>query len=160
MKLATLCYLKKDGKTLMIHRIKKENDMHHGKWNGLGGKLNPGESPEDCVIREVREESGLTIRDPLLKGFLTFPKFANDEDWYAFVYVARKIAGQLIESEEGVLKWIDDEQLLNLDLWEGDLIFLPWLERPGIFSGKFIYRDGKLVEHNVNFYESNQQYHR
>ena len=157
MKLATLCYLKMDGKTLMIHRIKKENDMHHGKWNGLGGKLNPGESPEDCVIREVREESGLSISDPLLKGFLTFPKFANDEDWYAFVYVVRKIAGQLIESEEGVLKWIDDELLLNLDLWEGDLIFLPWLERPGIFSGKFIYRDGKLVEHNVSFYESTPQ---
>jgi len=154
MKLATLCYLKMDGKTLMIHRIKKENDMHHGKWNGLGGKLNPGESPEDCVIREVREESGLIIRDPLLKGFLTFPRFANDEDWYAFVYVARKIEGQLIESEEGVLKWIDDEHLLNLDLWEGDLIFLPWLERPGIFSGKFIYREGKLVEHSEVFYES------
>ena len=154
MKLATLCYLKMDGKTLMIHRIKKENDMHHGKWNGLGGKLNPGESPEDCVIREVREESGLIIRDPLLKGFLTFPRFANDEDWYAFVYVARKIEGQLIESEEGVLKWIDDEHLLNLDLWEGDLIFLPWLERPGIFSGKFIYREGKLVEHSEVFYEN------
>jgi len=154
MKLATLCYLKMDGKTLMIHRIKKENDMHHGKWNGLGGKLNPGESPEDCVIREVREESGLIISDPLLKGFLTFPRFANDEDWYAFVYVARKIEGQLIESEEGVLKWIDDEHLLNLDLWEGDLIFLPWLERPGIFSGKFIYREGKLVEHSEVFYES------
>lgn len=157
MKLATLCYLKMDGKTLMIHRIKKENDMHQGKWNGLGGKLNPGESPEDCVIREVHEESGLNISDPLLKGFLTFPRFANEEDWYAFVFVARKIEGQLIESEEGVLKWIDDEQLLNLDLWEGDLIFLPWLERPGIFSGKFIYRDGKLVEHSVIFYEGNLQ---
>jgi 8-oxo-dGTP diphosphatase len=146
-----------DGKTLMIHRIKKENDMHQGKWNGLGGKLNPGESPEDCVIREVREESGLIISDPLMKGFLTFPRFANEEDWYAFVFVARKIEGQLIESEEGVLKWIDDEQLLNLDLWEGDLIFLPWLERPGIFSGKFIYREGKLVEHSVIFYEGNLQ---
>jgi 8-oxo-dGTP diphosphatase len=143
-----------DGKTLMIHRIKKENDMHHGKWNGLGGKLNPGESPEDCVIREVREESGLIISDPLLKGFLTFPRFANDEDWYAFVYVASKIEGQLIESEEGVLKWINDEHLFSLDLWEGDLIFLPWLERPGIFSGKFIYREGKLVEHSEVFYES------
>ena len=131
--------------------------MHQGKWNGLGGKLNPGESPEDCVIREVREESGLTISDPLLKGFLTFPRFANDEDWYAFVFVARKIEGQLIESEEGVLEWIDDDLLLNLDLWEGDLIFLPWLERPGIFSGKFIYRDGKLVEHKAIFYESKSQ---
>jgi len=157
MKLATLCYLRMDGKTLMIHRIKKENDMHQGKWNGLGGKLNSGESPEDCVIREVREESGLIISDPLLKGFLTFPRFANDEDWYTFVFVARKIEGQLIESEEGVLEWIDDDLLLNLDLWEGDLIFLPWLERPGIFSGKFIYQDGKLVEHKAIFYESKSQ---
>jgi 8-oxo-dGTP diphosphatase len=154
MIMATLCYLKLNGKTLMIHRIKKENDMHQGKWNGLGGKLYPGESPEECAIREVQEESGLIIRDPLLKGFLTFPGFVNDEDWYAFVFVADKIEGQLVESDEGVLKWIDDEQLLDLELWEGDLIFLPWLERPGIFSGKFVYRNGKLVEHSVVFYES------
>ncbi len=154
MKLATLCYLKVDGKTLMIHRIKKENDMHQGKWNGLGGKFNPGETPEECVIREVREESGLTIVDPLLKGLLTFPKFANDEDWYAFVFVAHEFTGQLIESSEGVLKWINDEQLINLDLWAGDLIFLPWLEQPGFFSGKFIYRAGRLVDHSVVFYDS------
>lgn len=153
MKLATLCYLKRDGKTLMIHRIKKENDMHQGKWNGLGGKLIPGESPEECAIREVREESGLIIREPELKGVLTFPKFANEEDWYAFVFVARQIEGQLIDSNEGVLEWIDDEQLLSLDLWEGDLIFLPWLARPGIFSGKFVYQDGELVDHRVVFYE-------
>jgi 8-oxo-dGTP diphosphatase len=154
MKLATLCYLKMNGKTLMIHRIKKEKDMHRGKWNGLGGKLKPGETPEECAIREVREESGLTIRDPILKGLLTFPKFANDEDWYAFVFIAHKFTGQLIESPEGILKWIDDEQLLNLDLWAGDLIFLPWLEQPGFFSGKFIYRAGRLVDYSAVFYDS------
>lgn len=153
MKLATLCYLKMDGKTLMIHRIKKENDMHQGKWNGLGGKLDPGESPEECVIREVREESGLTINNPRMKGFLTFPKFANDEDWYAFIFVASEFKGQLIESEEGILKWIEDDHLLDLDLWEGDLIFLPWLEHPGFFSGKFIYQEGRLLDHSVVFYE-------
>jgi 8-oxo-dGTP diphosphatase len=154
MKLATLCYLKVDGKTLMIHRIKKENDMHHGKWNGLGGKLNPGETPEECVIREVREESGLTIMKPRLKGLLTFPRFANDEDWYAFVYVAREFSGDLIDSAEGVLKWIDDEKLLELDLWAGDYIFLPRLEQPGFFSGKFVYRSGELVDHRGVFYDS------
>lgn len=153
MKLATLCYLKRDGKTLMIHRVKKENDMHQGKWNGLGGKLVPGESPEECAMREVREESGLIISEPQLKGFLTFPKFANDEDWYAFVFVARQIEGQQIDSNEGELEWIDDEQLLSLDLWAGDLIFLPWLEGAGIFSGKFVYREGELVDHQVVFYE-------
>jgi 8-oxo-dGTP diphosphatase len=153
MKLATLCYLKMDDKTLMIHRIKKANDMHQGKWNGLGGKLDPEETPEECVIREVREESGLTIINPLMKGFLTFPKFADDEDWYAFVFVAREFMGQLIESPEGILKWIDDDHLLELDLWEGDLIFLPWLEYPGFFSGKFIYQEGRLLDHSVVFYE-------
>ena len=152
MKLATLCYVKSGGKTLMIHRIKKENDMHEGKWNGLGGKLDPGETPEECVIREVWEESGLRIADPLLKGFLTFPGFANDEDWYAFIYLARKFTGQLIDSEEGDLRWIDNEELFNLDLWEGDRIFLPWLEHPGFFSGKFVYQNGQLKNHSVVFY--------
>jgi 8-oxo-dGTP diphosphatase len=154
MKLATLCYVKADGQTLMIHRIKKKNDMHQGKWNGLGGKLNPGESPEECVIREVREESGLIITNPQLKGILTFPAFANDEDWYAFVFVAHEYNGQLIDSEEGNLQWVADEELLNLDLWEGDRVFIPWLERPGFFSGKFIYREGRLVMHSEVYYES------
>lgn len=154
MKLATLCYLKADGKTLMIHRIKKENDMHQGKWNGLGGKLDPGESPEECVIREVREESGLVIVKPHLKGVLTFPQFAKNEDWYAFVYLAREFSGYMIDSTEGVLKWIRDDQLLELDLWAGDYIFLPWLEQPGFFSGKFIYQSGELLDYNVVFYES------
>lgn len=153
MKVATLCYLKGDGRTLMIHRIRKANDMHLGKWNGLGGKLNPGETPEECVTREVYEESGLEIVNPLLKGILTFPKFANNEDWYAFVFVARKFRGQLVNSKEGDLAWIEDERLLDLNLWEGDRIFIPWLERPGLFSGKFVYLDGQLIDHNVVFYE-------
>ena len=153
MKLATLCYLKKDGQTLMIHRIKKANDMHQGKWNGLGGKLEPGETPEACAIREIREESGLIAANSLLKGFLTFPNFANDEDWYAFVFVVTQFSGQLIDSPEGALRWIDDDQLLDLELWEGDRIFLPWLERPGLFSGKFVYQEGHLIDHSVIFHE-------
>ncbi len=154
MKLATLCYLKKDGHTLMIHRVKKENDIHAGKWNGLGGKFEPGETPEECVIREVREEAGLTVRNPRLHGVLTFPGFAHDEDWYAFVFTATEFEGELIESAEGVLKWVPDEEVMGLELWEGDRIFLPWLEQPGFFSGKFVYRDGKLVGHEVVFYEA------
>jgi 8-oxo-dGTP diphosphatase len=152
MKLATLCYVRNQGKTLMIHRIKKQDDMHAGKWNGLGGKLEPGESPEECVIREVLEESGLRIRNPRLHGFLTFPGFANDEDWYAFVFSASEFEGQLIDSQEGNLAWINDEQLFELPLWEGDFIFLPWLNQDNFFSGKFVYQDGHLVNHNVFFH--------
>ncbi len=152
MKLATLCYLRRGGKTLMIHRIKKENDVHQGKWNGLGGKLNPGESPEDCVIREVREESGLQIKKPQLKGILTFPEFAQGEDWYAFVFVAREFAGEVSDSAEGYLKWIDNEKILGLELWEGDRLFLPYLDRPGFFSGKFVYQEGRLISYSMVHY--------
>lgn len=153
MIMATLCYLKRDGKTLMVHRTKKENDMHMGKWNGLGGKLEPGETPEECAIREIYEESGLTVTKPILKGILTFPGFANDEDWYAFVFLAPEFEGELIESPEGTLKWVDDEQLLDLNLWEGDRIFLPWLEGHRFFSAKFVYKDGQLNDHEVVFYD-------
>lgn len=154
MKLATLCYVRRDGKTLMIHRVKKADDIHAGKWNGLGGKFEPAESPEDCVIREVMEESGLIIKNPILKGFLTFPDFAHNEDWYAFVFVADDYQGELIDPQEGYLRWIDDNKLLTLPLWEGDLIFLPWLNRPGFFSAKFRYLDGRLVDHESAFYNS------
>jgi 8-oxo-dGTP diphosphatase len=154
VKLATLCYVRNNGRTLMIHRIKKANDMHQGKWNGLGGKLEPGETPEECAAREVLEESGLLVGGLTLKGLLTFPAFANEEDWYAFVFVAHDFEGELIDSREGVLKWIDDADLLDLPLWEGDRIFLPWLDQPGFFSGKFTYENGRLVRHSVVFYDS------
>lgn len=154
MKLATLCYIRRDGKTLMIHRNKKQKDMHQGKWNGLGGKLEPGETPEDCARREILEESGLWVKDLCLKGILTFPKFSQNEDWYAFVFVVREFEGELNESPEGELQWISDADLLDLELWDGDRIFIPWLDRPGFFSGKFIYRDRNLVDHDVQFYHS------
>src|SRR5512143_1593526 len=87
MKLATLCYVKRAGQTLMLHRIKRANDIHAGKWNGLGGKLEPGESPEQCVIREVREESGLLIQRPRYHGLLVFSDF-KDDDWYVWTFSA------------------------------------------------------------------------
>lgn len=153
MKLATLCYVRKDHQTLMIHRIKKENDIHQGKWNGLGGKMEPGETPEECAVREIFEESGLQVRNPLLKGFLTFPAFAHDEDWYAFVFVVTEFEGQLIESREGELAWIDDDEVPHLSLWEGDQIFLPWLDQPGFFSGKFVYQNGRFIDYNAVFHQ-------
>lgn len=156
VKYATLCYLKSHGKTLMMHRIKKQGDMHAGKWNGLGGKLLPGETPEACAIREVQEESGLTMINPVLRGILTFPAFANDDDWYAFVFVGHEFNGDLIESDEGVLAWVEDEALLDLNLWEGDRIFLKWLEKDAFFSGRFAYIAGQLTEHEVVFYGAQQ----
>ncbi len=85
LKLATLCYVQRPGQTLMLHRVKRENDYHQGKWNGLGGKFEPGESPEECVVREVYEESGLVCRDPVLRGQITFPKFDAEADWYIWI---------------------------------------------------------------------------
>ena len=152
MQLATLCYVKNDGKTLMLFRNKKPNDFHEGKWNGLGGKFEPGESPEDCVIREIHEESGLLIKNPELHGVITFPMFDGKKDWYVFMYTANNFSGELIDSKEGRLEWIPDDNLLDLNLWDGDKIFLPWLEKGNFFSAKFVYENGKYVNHTVNFY--------
>jgi 8-oxo-dGTP diphosphatase len=152
MKLATLCYVRQDGHTLMVHRVKKKQDMHAGKWNGLGGKLEPGETPEECAIREIREESGLKVKNLILKGIITFPAFDDNEDWYTFLFVIDDFEGELIDSPEGHLAWIPNEELQNLKLWAGDLIFLPWIEQDRFFSGKFVYQDKILVKHEVIFY--------
>jgi 8-oxo-dGTP diphosphatase len=150
--LATLCYIRHNGRTLMLHRIKKKNDMHQDKWNGLGGKLHPGETPEECVKREVREESGLTIEKPRLRGIITFPEFTPGEDWYAFLFTADQFTGELLDSPEGCLEWVADARLCELPMWEGDHIFLKWLEQERFFSAKFVYKDKVLVEHSVIFY--------
>jgi len=149
MKLATLCYLKRNNKTLMLHRVKRKNDIHQDKWNGLGGKFHPGQSPEECVIREIEEESGYKIKEPLLKGVLTFPEFSAGEDWYVFVFTATDFSGTQIESNEGNLAWIDDDRLLQLPLWEGDKFFPKWISEDVFFSGKFYYRDGSLIDHTL-----------
>ena len=154
MKLATLCYVidRKKKQTLMLHRVKKENDMHEGKWNGLGGKLENGETPEECVIREVKEESGLTIKNPRMHGFITFPLFDGTNDWYVFLFTADNYSGKLIDSREGNLEWIPNKKVSSLNLWEGDKIFLDWLYQEKFFSAKFVYKKGKLISHSVNFY--------
>tara|TARA_Y100000591_G_C21795645_1_gene679184 strand:- start:479 stop:937 length:459 start_codon:yes stop_codon:yes gene_type:complete len=152
MKLGTLCYLTDGNSTLMLHRVKKKNDIHKNKWNGLGGKLNSGETPEECVVREIKEESGLDIKNPNLKGILTFPKFDNINDWIVFLYTCNEYSGELIDCDEGTLKWIKNSELMKLNLWEGDKIFMKWLDNKPFFSGKFIYKNGILVKHNVVFY--------
>lgn len=151
MILATLCYVKRDRKTLMVYRNKKLNDIHEGKWNGLGGKFEAGESPEDCVCREVEEESGLVIQNPRLHGLVMFPGFKG-HDWYVFVFTATEFKGEIIDSPEGRLEWIDDAKLLALNLWPSDLIFLPWLEQKRFFSAKFIYEGEEFKRYEVVFY--------
>ena len=153
MKIGTLCYIYNENKTLMLHRVKKENDMHKDKWNGLGGKLIPGETPEECVIREVKEESGLLIKNPHLKGIITFPKFDDIDDWLVFVYVANSYTGKLLkECNEGILQWINNDDLFELNLWAGDKIFMKWLKNKPFFSAKFHYLNNKYVKHSVVFY--------
>ena len=157
MHVSTLCYLKKDGRTLMLHRIKKENDVHEGKYNGLGGKFLPGETPEECVVREVKEESGLQIRKPQLRGVMMFPAFKDNEDWLVFLFTASEFSGSLSDCDEGRLEWIDDDKLLSLNLWEGDKLFLKWVEQNKFFSAKFIYKNKQLVDHRVTFYHKDDE---
>ena len=154
MKLATLCYVinKKSNSTLMLHRVKRENDYHQGIWNGLGGKFESGESPEECAIREIKEESGLNVKSVTMKGFITFPMFDGKEDWYVFLFVTDDFEGELIDSNEGDLAWIQNEKLMEINLWEGDKIFIPWLFKDKFFSAKFNYKDGEFVDYEVSFY--------
>ena len=160
MKLATLCYIidRKNSKTLMIHRVKKKDDYHEGKWNGLGGKFNKGETPEECAVREVFEESGLKIKNPSMRGFITFPLFDGTDDWYVFLFTADNYEGEIINSSEGNLEWIPNDKLTSLNLWDGDKIFLEWLSRDNtaqhnrFFSAKFIYERGVFKDYRVCFY--------
>ncbi len=151
---ATLCYLESDDRVLMLHRITREDDHHYGKYNGLGGKLDPGESPEDCVIREVREESGLRPRRLRFAGHITFPLFDGKRDWSVFIYRAFDPVGEtLSEIPEGRLEWVPRDELLELNLWEGDRVFLPWVLEDRRFLARFDYEDGRYKGHSVHFIE-------
>ena len=146
----TLCYIQNGNKTLMLHRVKKENDIHEGKWNGLGGKFEAGESPEDCVIREIKEETGLDIVNPTFKGILTFPFFNKGEDYYVFLFTANEFSGELIDDcPEGNLEWKETSKLLELNLWDGDKYFIPLLNKEGVFSMKLTYENGLVVDKEI-----------
>lgn len=150
---ATLCYIRNKDKTLMMHRIKKKNDVHANKWNGVGGKFELGESPEDCAIREIKEETGFDVFNLKMKGILTFPKFDGENDWLVFVFTAETDENEFIQTHEGVLHWIDSDKILELNLWEGDKIFIPLLFQNRFFSAKFNYEKGQLISHHISFYD-------
>lgn len=154
MILGTICYIDNGSSYLLLHRNKKENDVHQGKWIGVGGKLEQGETPEECIKREVFEETGLTIQQPVLRGVITFPKFDGVNDWYVFVYTATQFTGQIGECPEGTLEWVPYAEVLCKPTWEGDYLFVKWLlDKEPFFSAKVTYDNQKLIEQSVVFYD-------
>ena len=148
MRNTTLCYLEQDGRWLMLHRVTKKNDMNHDKWIGVGGKFEPFESPEDCLLREVREETGLTLTSYRCRGIVTFILGSLTE--FMFLYTADGWEGELIRDttrNEGVLEWVPIEQVENLPVWEGDKLFFHLLrEDREFFSLKLVYDGDDLTE--------------
>jgi len=150
-RLTTLCYLEKDGKYLMLHRTKKEHDENGDKWIGVGGKFEYGETPEECAMREVKEETGLTMINPSYRGLITF----ISDEWgvvYMHLFTCTDFTGDLIECDEGDLVWLPKEELLEKKLWEGDKLFLRALdERNDFFTLKLRYEGEDLVESAFGF---------
>ena len=146
MQLSTLCYIEQDRKYLMLHRTKKANDQSHDKWLGIGGKFETEESPDDCLLREVKEETGLTLMDYNFRGIVTF----ISDEWeteYMHLFTATGFQGELIECDEGKLEWIDKTEVLALNIWEGDKIFLKRLNgSKDFFSLKLEYRGDMLIK--------------
>lgn len=146
-RLSTLCYIQNGESYLMLHRVKKKNDINKGKWIGVGGHFEYGESPDECLLREVFEETGFKLISYRPRGIITF---VYDEDTveYMHLYTADSYEGDMVECNEGDLKWIPKKDLYNLELWDGDKIFLRLLdEKDEFFSLKLIYdKDDNLIE--------------
>ncbi|MCA9386278.1 8-oxo-dGTP diphosphatase [Candidatus Dojkabacteria bacterium] len=137
MKIGVLCYICRGDEVLLLHRNKKEKDVHQGKWIGVGGKLEPGESPEQTVVREVKEETGLEVKSMRFAGMFTAPKTDNehDDDWYGFVFRVDEFSGELIEEcPEGDLEWVHKDKFDDLPMWAGDRNMLTWIHNEGFFS--------------------------
>ena len=142
---SSLCYIERDGRYLMLHRVKKENDANKDKWIGVGGRFEEGESPEDCVTREVLEETGLKLTDYTYRGIVTF---VSDkwEGEFMHLFTATGFEGTIKECDEGVLEWISKEELMKLPMWEGDKIFLDLIAGPSpFFSLKLMYEGEHLA---------------
>ena len=152
MKTTTVCYIEKEGKYLMIHRVKKKDDPNKDKWIGIGGKLEAGESPFDCVRREVLEETGLTLDKVNYRGIVTFVsnEFGTE---YMHLFTSRDFHGEINPlCDEGVLEWIEKDKLYKIPMWEGDKIFLRLLETDTkFFSLKLVYEGNSLVSHTLEY---------
>ena len=151
MKMTTLCYIEKEGKYLMLHRVKKHHDINAGKWIGVGGHVENGETPEECLLREVKEETGLTLTAYRLRGLVTFLSDVCEPELMC-VFTADAFDGELIECDEGELAWVEKSDVLGLPTWEGDRVFLERLlsgdER--FFSIKLRYEDHGLLNFDIN----------
>ena len=147
-RLTTLCYIKKDDSYLMMHRIKKEKDINRDKWIGIGGHFLPGESPEECLLREAREETGLTLTSYKLRGIVSFVP-DNGEYEYMFLYTAEGFEGSIENpdfTDEGRLEWVKIKDVYDLNIWEGDRIFFRLLEEErDVFSLKLSYEGDRLT---------------
>ena len=146
MKNTTLCYIEQDDKYLMLHRVKKVNDQNHDKWIGVGGKFEPGESPEDCLLREVKEETGLTLKNFSCRGIVTFVSDICETE-YMHLFTATEYEGELQACDEGELVWVSKADIEKLEIWEGDKVFFRLLdESKDFFSLKLRYEGETLAE--------------
>lgn len=150
MRNTTLCHIEKDGAYLMLHRVKKENDLNRDKWIGIGGKLEDKESPEECNAREVFEETGLTLNKARYCGIVTFVSDIWETE-YMHIFHSDDFSGTVKECDEGVLEWVDKQRLYSLPIWEGDKIFLGLIEQNvPFFSLKLEYIGDKLMRAVLN----------
>lgn len=158
MLLTTLCYMEKGNQYLMLHRVKKEHDINKDKWIGVGGKFEDKESPEDCLLREVREETGLTLTSWKFRGIITFVTDRYETE-FMHLYTADGWEGEMIECNEGNLEWLDKKEVFNLKVWEGDKIFF-WLMQydAPFFSLRLEYVGDELVSYALNGVYHKQSY--
>ena len=151
MKLSTLCYIEKDDCYLMLHRIKRKNDANKDKWIGIGGKFEENESPEECLLREVKEEVGLTLNSYKFRGIVTFVSEVWETE-YMHLFTSDDFYGIPTECNEGIPKWVKKDEIKNLPIWEGDKIFFDLLNKNSdFFSLKLTYdKDGILLSAILN----------
>ena len=149
--LTTLCYIEREDSYLMLHRVSKKNDINKDKWIGIGGHFQVNESPEDCLLREAKEETGLTLTSYQFRGIVTFITDGLEEAEYMHLYTADGFEGEMIDCDEGTLEWVPKSKISELNLWEGDLIFFKLLEENApFFSLKLVYQGDMLVEAALN----------
>jgi len=147
---STLCYIEKDGKYLMLHRIKKKNDVNHDKWIGIGGHIEEGETPETCILREALEETGLTLTRYSYRGIVDFHSDIYDNE-RMHLFTCTEYEGEMIQCDEGNLEWISKKDLLALPMWEGDKIFLRLIDSDEpFFRLSLEYRGETLVAASLN----------